>query len=153
MMGADQPLLLAANRQPDLCGLRVDTYPAFHGASTYLHRPAHIYHGVPESRASTTTPLPGRDRDCRSWPRRARWNWSGSRMGTAARLIPITTGPCRVKPKAKGSRAEKATDETGQRAIWQSGKSGPSGALSGLGGAGTGASLSSTPTRLWTHRT
>ena len=42
-------LLLAANRQPDLCGLRVDTYPAFHGASTYLHRPARIYHGVPES--------------------------------------------------------------------------------------------------------
>jgi GPI mannosyltransferase 3 len=47
--GSINRLLLAANRQPDLCGLRVDTYPAFHGASTYLHRPARIYHGVPES--------------------------------------------------------------------------------------------------------
>jgi len=42
-------LLLEANRRPDVCGLRVDTFHAFHGASTYLHRPARIYHGVPES--------------------------------------------------------------------------------------------------------
>jgi hypothetical protein len=42
-------LLLAASRQRDLCGLRVDTSPAFHGASSYLHRPARIYHGVPEN--------------------------------------------------------------------------------------------------------
>jgi hypothetical protein len=47
--GSINRLLLAANRKSDLCGLRVDTYPAFHGASTYLHRPARIYHGVPES--------------------------------------------------------------------------------------------------------
>ena len=63
-------LLLAANRQPDLCGLRVDTYPAFHGASSYLHRPVHIYHGVPESsglynyaiaRAGSGLPVVARD--------------------------------------------------------------------------------------------
>ncbi len=40
-------LLLAANRQRDLCGLRVDTSAAFHGASSYLHRPVHIYHERP----------------------------------------------------------------------------------------------------------
>ena len=42
-------LLLAAHRQRDICGLRVDTDAAFHGASSYLHRPARIYHGVPQS--------------------------------------------------------------------------------------------------------
>jgi hypothetical protein len=42
-------LLLAANRQPALCGLRVDTQAAFHGASSYLHRSVGIYHDVPES--------------------------------------------------------------------------------------------------------
>ncbi len=65
-------LLLAANRQPDLCGLRVDTYPAFHGASSYLHRPARIYHEVPESsrlynyaiaRAGSGLPVVARDGD------------------------------------------------------------------------------------------
>ena len=53
------------------------------------------------ARASTTTPLPGWDRGCRSWSGMARWNWSGSRMGSrmgpAARLIPVTTGPSRVE--------------------------------------------------------
>jgi hypothetical protein len=47
--GSINRLLLVARRQRDLCGLRVDAAPAFHGASTYLHRPVHIYHGVPES--------------------------------------------------------------------------------------------------------
>jgi phosphatidylinositol glycan class B len=65
-------LLLAAHSQPDLCGLRVDTYAAFHGASSYLHRPVHIYHGVPESsglynyaiaRAGSGLPVVARDRD------------------------------------------------------------------------------------------
>jgi hypothetical protein len=37
-------LLLVANQQPDLCGLRVDAHAAFHGAFTYLHRRVHIYH-------------------------------------------------------------------------------------------------------------
>ena len=32
-----------------MCGLRVDTPAAFHGASSYLHRPVPIYHVVPES--------------------------------------------------------------------------------------------------------
>jgi hypothetical protein len=40
-------LLLAAHHRQDLCGLRVDTHAAFHGASSYLHRPVRIYHGVP----------------------------------------------------------------------------------------------------------
>jgi phosphatidylinositol glycan class B len=65
-------LLLAANRQRDLCGLRVDAAPAFHGASTYLHRPVHIYHDVPESsglynyaiaRVGSGLPVVARDRD------------------------------------------------------------------------------------------
>jgi hypothetical protein len=65
-------LLLAANQRPDLCGLRVDTYPAFHGASTYLHRNVHIYHGVPQNsglynyavtRAGSGLPVVARDRD------------------------------------------------------------------------------------------
>jgi phosphatidylinositol glycan class B len=42
-------LLLTANGQTDLCGLRVDTYPAFHGATSYLHRRVPIYHDVDES--------------------------------------------------------------------------------------------------------
>jgi hypothetical protein len=42
-------LLLAANARADLCGLRVDTYSAFHGASSYLHRRVPIYHDVDES--------------------------------------------------------------------------------------------------------
>jgi hypothetical protein len=42
-------LLLAAHRQRDLCGLRVDVHPAFHGASTYLHLPVPIYYDVEES--------------------------------------------------------------------------------------------------------
>jgi hypothetical protein len=42
-------LLLAAHRQRDLCGLRVDVHPAFHGASTYLHLPVPIYYNGDES--------------------------------------------------------------------------------------------------------
>ena len=42
-------LLLAAHTQRDLCGLRVDVPPAFHGASTYLHLPVPIYHDVDPS--------------------------------------------------------------------------------------------------------
>lgn len=42
-------LLLAAHEQRDLCGLRVDVHPAFHGASTYLHLPVPIYYMVEES--------------------------------------------------------------------------------------------------------
>ncbi len=36
-------LLLAASRQEDLCGLRVDVHPAWMGGSTYLHRNAPLY--------------------------------------------------------------------------------------------------------------
>ena len=54
------------------------TFPAFHGASTYLHRPVRIYHGVPESSGLYNYAIAGRDRDCRSWPGIAKWNWSGS---------------------------------------------------------------------------
>jgi hypothetical protein len=39
-------LLLVANQQTKLCGLRVDAHPAFHGAFTYLHRRVHIYHDL-----------------------------------------------------------------------------------------------------------
>jgi hypothetical protein len=65
-------LLLAAHRQRDVCGLRVDAPPAFHGASTYLHRPVYIYHDVPESsglynyaiaRAGSGLPVVARDHD------------------------------------------------------------------------------------------
>jgi hypothetical protein len=65
-------LLLAAHRQPDLCGLRVDTWPAFHGASSYLHRRVRIYHDVPESsglynyaiaKAGSGLPVVARDRE------------------------------------------------------------------------------------------
>ena len=42
-------LLLAAHGQRDLCGLRVDVHPAFHGASTYLHLPVPIYYNVEAS--------------------------------------------------------------------------------------------------------
>ena len=42
-------LLLVAHRQRDLCGLRVDVHPAFHGASTYLHLPVPIYYNVEAS--------------------------------------------------------------------------------------------------------
>jgi len=68
-------LLLEANRQPDLCGLRVDAYAAFHGASTYLHRRVRIYHDfvdVPESsglynyaiaKAGSGLPVVARDHD------------------------------------------------------------------------------------------
>jgi GPI mannosyltransferase 3 len=70
--GSINRLLLEANRRRDLCGLRVDAHPAFHGASSYLHRPARIYHGVPESsglynyaiaRAGSGLPVVARDRD------------------------------------------------------------------------------------------
>jgi GPI mannosyltransferase 3 len=70
--GPTNRLLLAANKQRDLCGLRVDHHPAFHGASTYLHRPVHIYHDVPESsgfynyaiaRVGSGLPVVARDRD------------------------------------------------------------------------------------------
>jgi hypothetical protein len=47
--GPANRLLLAAHRQRDLCGLRVDVHPAFHGASTYLHLPVPIYYDVAES--------------------------------------------------------------------------------------------------------
>jgi hypothetical protein len=46
-------LLLAANQQPELCGLRVDAQAAFHGAFTYLHRRVHIYHDVRDVPASS----------------------------------------------------------------------------------------------------
>ena len=42
-------LLLAAHARRDLCGLRVDMHPAFHGASSYLHLPVPIYYNVDES--------------------------------------------------------------------------------------------------------
>jgi GPI mannosyltransferase 3 len=47
--GPANRLLLAAHKQRDLCGLRVDVFPAFHGASTYLHLPVPIYYNVDES--------------------------------------------------------------------------------------------------------
>ena len=47
--GPANRLLLAAHRQRDLCGLRVDVHPAFHGASTYLHLPVPIYYNLDES--------------------------------------------------------------------------------------------------------
>ena len=65
-------LLLTANGQADLCGLRVDTYPAFHGASSYLHRRVPIYHGVDErfgfynyaiAKAGSGLPVVARDRE------------------------------------------------------------------------------------------
>jgi hypothetical protein len=65
-------LLLTANGQADLCGLRVDTYPAFHGATSYLHRRVPIYHGVDESsglynyaiaKAGSGLPVVARDRE------------------------------------------------------------------------------------------
>ena len=65
-------LLLAANGQADLCGLRVDTYPAFHGASSHLHRRVPIYHDVDETsglynyaiaKAGSGLPVVARDRE------------------------------------------------------------------------------------------
>jgi hypothetical protein len=65
-------LLLTANGQKDLCGLRVDTYPAFHGAASYLHRRVPIYHDVDESsglynyaiaKAGSGFPVVARDRE------------------------------------------------------------------------------------------
>lgn len=67
-------LLLVANKQPDLCGLRVDLHPAFHGASSYLHRQVGIYRGVPEDSGLynyaivnrlSRLPVVARDRDMR----------------------------------------------------------------------------------------
>jgi hypothetical protein len=81
-------LLLVAHQQRDLCGLRVDTFPAFHGASTYLHRPVHIYHGVPESsglynyaiaRAGSGWPIVARDR--------------------GVELVRVTANGCRPDPR------------------------------------------------------
>jgi hypothetical protein len=45
--GAVNRLLLVANKQPDLCGLRVDIHPAWHGGATYLHRRVRLYHDTP----------------------------------------------------------------------------------------------------------
>lgn len=70
--GAVDRLLLAAHRQRDLCGLRVDIHPAFHGASSYLHLPVPIYYNVDESsgfynyaiaRAGSGLRVVARDRD------------------------------------------------------------------------------------------
>jgi phosphatidylinositol glycan class B len=47
--GSVNRLLLAAHTQRDLCGLRVDVPPAFHGASTYLHLPVPIYSNGPNN--------------------------------------------------------------------------------------------------------
>jgi hypothetical protein len=65
-------LLLAAHRQRDLCGLQLDTGLAFHGASSYLHRPVPIYNLAAESTglynysitaAGTGLPVVARDHD------------------------------------------------------------------------------------------
>jgi hypothetical protein len=65
-------LLLAAHKQRDLCGLRVDMHPAFHGASSYLHLPVPIYDNVADSSgfynyaitgAGTGLPVVARDHD------------------------------------------------------------------------------------------
>jgi len=46
--GSVNRLMLKANKIRDLCGLRIDVHPAWHGGSTYLHRRVHIYPEMPD---------------------------------------------------------------------------------------------------------
>jgi hypothetical protein len=46
--GAINRLLMAAHRQPDLCGLRVDGHPAWQGGASHLHRSVPFYWDTPE---------------------------------------------------------------------------------------------------------
>lgn len=61
-------LLLAASRQPDVCGLRVDAaHLAWTGGSTYLHVKAPLY-------------MPGT-------PQRGQWNYALTRPGSGAEVV------------------------------------------------------------------